>query len=465
MLLAMHAAAAIRLASELLVALVAGALLSASDHPLRLWWLQFVAFVPFWWALDRARTRGAATWPLGLVFGIGYAAPTLATVGFAPPLLAAATANLAQWTLLAPIVARLFGRGRVVGPLAAAAAITLAEIVVWHAVPMFGTAQCFVRPLSLAPGMVAFVAYTGTAGLVFVLVASQALLVAALTRPGRTASLATLALLITGVAIADVVRWTRPLGPSLGVATIGWGEDRHDLFEHLPEVARDAAARGAKLLVTPETSIGAFEQNTPHLHRIFGELAQQHGLALALGIWCGSTNDNRIWFFAADGTLRGEYRKTHLIPWLEDYVAGDGTLHLGDVAGSSLGGMICQDDNFTDVARGYGRAGTRLVAVPTNDWAAIRVHHFENGVFRAIENGYAIARAASGGISAIVDARGRIVAEQDHVATGPGVLLADVATGDGVPTLYARLGDLPMAVAAALLLALALLRRSPQPAT
>jgi len=56
--------------------------------------------------------------------------------------------------------------------------------------------------------------------------------------------------------------------------------------------------------------------------------------------------------------------------------------------------MICQDDNFTDLARGYGRLGVPLLAVPTNDWPAIRAFHLQSSAFRAIENGYAIARAA-----------------------------------------------------------------------
>ena len=98
------------------------------------------------------------------------------------------------------------------------------------------------------------------------------------------------------------------------------------------------------------------------------------------------------------------------------------------------------------------------MAVPTNDWPAIREFHLENSIFRALENGYAIARAASGGISALVSADGSVM-RLDHVATDtPGELVMDVATGDGEVTVYARFGDWPMVVLSALLLLFGLRR-------
>jgi apolipoprotein N-acyltransferase len=440
-----------------LAALVTGLLLFASDHPLRLWWLQFVAFVPFWWAIG-ARGRKPAL-PLGALLGLGYALPTMVTAGSSPPVLVAALANVAQWSLLAVLTARVHGCRPVLGPLAAAAAVTLVEVAVWHLVPMFGTAQCFVRPLSAAPAWCAFTAWTGVAGLVFVLTATQALGVAALRREHRCGALGVAAALLAAVVVGDWLRWTRPLGPQLTVATVGWhgGWDRFD--SAFDQLAAEAKQRGAVLLVTPETGIA-----TGHIprERTLGWLsgiAKANALTLAAGVWHGSTKDNRIWFLGPDGTLRGEYRKTHLIPWLENYVAGDGTLFFGDVGGGSLGGMICQDDNFTDLARSYGRTGTRVVAVPTNDWPEIRAFHLANSVFRAIENGYAIVRAASRGSSALVTARGEIVQQMDHVEQGPGLLVGAVATGDGEPTWYARFGDLPMVVLCVLLLGLASLRR------
>jgi apolipoprotein N-acyltransferase len=461
-------------------ALVAGLLLAASDHPLHWWWLQFVAFVPFWWGLGRQRAAGRRTWTFGLCSAAAYVSMTLLSVGLALPIVVAAVAMLAQWALVAALAGRHLDRGPVRGPLAAAAMLTLVELAVWHAVPMFGTAQCFVRPLSAVPWLVAFAAYTGVGGVVFAVTAVQALLVSALRGPSRVLPWVAIALLLGAAGTLDAIRWSRPLGPAQRVGVFGWGEGNPqspDGSTFLERTAAQAAKEGCTLLVTPETGLWVGERD--RARTFFGDIAARHGLPLAIGVWHAPTNDNRIWFFDAAGTLVGEYRKTHLVPWLEDYTAGDGTLAAVPFADDRLGGMICQDDNFTDVARGYGRAGVPLVAVPTNDWPAIRRVHFDNGVFRAIENGYAVARAASAGISALVSPRGEVLFALDpygHSVLGSSaaaapvlavdahteaatLVVANVPLGDGIPTVYARYGDTPMLLLGAALVLFSLRRR------
>ncbi len=82
----------------------------------------------------------------------------------------------------------------------------------------------------------------------------------------------------------------------------------------------------------------------------------------------------------------------------------------------------------------------------------------------AIENGYAVARAASGGISAFISPRGEVVQVRNHVEHGFGMLTGPLTTGDGEATFYARFGDLPMLVVCLALAGWALSRRSPMTA-
>jgi apolipoprotein N-acyltransferase len=443
-----------------LAALLAGAMLFLSDQPLVWWPLQLVALIPLWLALASGpRPRWSPL--LGLVFGTGYTLPLLLVAGHDEPILALGALMLLEWVLIAWCAAHLLRRGPVLGALATAAVVTLAELALWQ-LPLFGTGQSFVRPLSQAPLLIAFAAFTGTGGVVFVIAALQALLANALRGTDRSRPLLAALALLALVAGLDWQRWTRPLGTAVRVAALGWNDSPSadgrsgEVFER---GAADAVAAGAQLLVTPETSGSVGQDRRPAAIEKLGALARQHALWIAFGVWHAPTRDNRIWFFDPSGELRAEYRKTHLIPWLEDYVAGDGTLISLPFADLTLGGMICQDDNFTDLARGYGRAGTRLLAVPTNDWPSIRGFHFENGIFRAIENGYAVVRAASGGISALVSPRGEVVASCDHVLYGPKLVHGLLPTGDGQPTWYAKLGDVPMLVTAVVLLLAALLRR------
>lgn len=427
-------------------ALGAGLLLAASDHPLHWWPLQFVAFVPFWWAVATRAANQRETWSLGAVFGAAYGAALLPSVGLALPILVAAAAALLQWTVAAGLAGRRLVTMTLRSTLAAAATVTLVEMVVWRIVPMFGTAQCFTRPLSAAPQLVAFVAFTGIGGLVFAVTALQALLVAALRGPARLTTLAGAGAIAAAVGWLDYVRWHQPAGERVLVATYGWHK-----YPELPadrlfidDACAEAQAANAQLLVTPETGIMVQDRARAAAH--FGQLCAQHQLQAAIGVFVKESNDNRVWNFTPRGIPVGEYRKTHLVPWLESYTAGDGQLLAAPFGSERLGNLICQDDNFTDLARGYGRNGIPIVAIPTNDWPAIREFHLENTVFRAIENGFAIVRAASGGISALITPRGEVVHRCDHVVEGAKLLVGELEIGNGDTTVYARWGDVPILV-------------------
>jgi apolipoprotein N-acyltransferase len=434
-----------------LAALLSGLLLFASDQPLVLWWLQGLALVPLWWAIGPgAEPEGA--WKSGLLFGLGYGVPLLLVAGTSPPILVAVLAGLVQWFLIGIVVARLLIWGPLRGPLAAAAAVTLLELLVWRVAPMFGTAQAFVRPLSAAPWLVGFVAYTGLGGLVFAVALWNAWLARAL-RAGerRTALLGLLALALL-LALPNWLRWTRPLGESVPVAALGWLRsadlEPDGVLAAIRLAAADAEARGARLLVSPELGIHIPAQDSAAALAELGAIAAQHGLTTVHGVWHAPSGENRALCFGPQGDLLAQYTKTHLIPMMEAYNAGRGELLAAPLAGTAveLGAMICQDDNFTDLARAYGRRAARLLVVPTMDWPAISGFHLENAVYRCIENGYAVVRAASGGVSALISPRGELLAAWDHVQAGPGLLSGVIPCGDGRVTVYARCGDWPILV-------------------
>jgi apolipoprotein N-acyltransferase len=105
--------------------------------------------------------------------------------------------------------------------------------------------------------------------------------------------------------------------------------------------------------------------------------------------------------------------------------------------------MICQDDNFTAFTRAYGKLGLDIAAVPTLDWYQVKDAHFQSSVSRAIECRYAVVRAATDGISAVISAKGKVLAKMDHFKDGPGCVVAEVGIYDTV-TLYSILGDKTM---------------------
>jgi apolipoprotein N-acyltransferase len=116
--------------------------------------------------------------------------------------------------------------------------------------------------------------------------------------------------------------------------------------------------------------------------------------------------------------------------------------------------------------------GPKVIVNLTNDgwfghFVPGRWQHLQVARWRAVELGVPVVRVANTGVSAAIDARGRLVKSgvegEPGAARTDGVLLADVAPGGG-RTIYARLGDVlgwSALIAGAALVGLALLRRPP----
>ena len=440
----------------LLASLLSGGLLFLTDYPVHLWPLQLVALVPWLVALRRWAAGRWAALASGAAFGAAYSAPLLVALDFPLSFALALGAYLGGlWVLLALALHHVNRWSPVWSALGAGAAAVLVEWIDVSLVPVWGTAQCFVRVCSAAPPAIQLVSLTGMLGLVFVLVTFQSLLAQLLVPVDRSRAhtprlLVATAVLVATVGAVNLALWSAGPAHTVRVAAVGWtSQQLHDsglaaaeltVAEVIVPHATAAAAAGARLVVTPETGFWLSPRNRDEVLASLAAAARRLELWLAVGFFDDATNTNRIAFFSPDGSDHGEYRKTHLITGIENYTPGDGSLVLLPFPDARMGGMICQDDNFTDLSRRYGQEGVRLMAVPTNDWEQVRRYHLENSRFRGVESGYAIVRAASNGISAIVTARGEVLAERDHFAEGIGRIEADLPIYER-GSLYNRIGD------------------------
>ena len=120
---------------------------------------------------------------------------------------------------------------------------------------------------------------------------------------------------------------------------------------------------------------------------------------------------------------------------------GSGGIQVVPTANGRIAGAICFDADFPSYMRRAGLGTTELFVLPVNEWRSIKDIHFQMHVFRAIENGMPILRAAALGLSAAVDPWGRVLGVADHLAPGDSTLVAQLPIGH-VPTLYSRVGDL-----------------------
>ncbi|RYX84841.1 hypothetical protein EON83_07815 [bacterium] len=385
---------------------------------------------------------------IGALFGLGYAGWMLSKLLLPIPVSAALLlSQLLVWTVF------ILGSWRLLGlpfPLNVAAIACLGTSLFWlewTLLPLWGTAQNFACSSPKSP---AFISLFGTAGGVWATLCYSGLYAHVIPPLGQSVPTSFfIQLLLWGAGFFVLLRALDALAAigkpqTLRVATLGWAGTQFDALSHLPNeyqsAARQASENGARLLVTPEAAIHV--QDRAHFRVAICTLAQRYNLALAIGYFDHKQNRNCIDLVTAQGEVVGRYVKTHLVPVFERYTRGNGEIALMEVDGIKVGGLICQDDNFPDVARKYGKAGTQLLVVPTNDWKKIKDIHFANHLWRALECRYALARAASEGISALTSADGKVEKFSDHFKDGTKLLIADLRVGSGRPTLYAQSGDI-----------------------
>jgi apolipoprotein N-acyltransferase len=170
-------------------------------------------------------------------------------------------------------------------------------------------------------------------------------------------------------------------------------------------------------------------------------LARASGAWQVVGIAHREPARNTARVLDPTGRLRAEYQKTHLVAAMERSAPGTAPAPVIPTGQGRLGVLICNDDVFPGVARQLARDGAQLVADPTWDWAAVAWRHAQITRVRAAETGTAYVRATRGGISQLIDPRGRVLAEHSTLAEPRQVLVGAVPLGGG-GTFSSRFGDL-----------------------
>jgi apolipoprotein N-acyltransferase len=247
----------------------------------------------------------------------------------------------------------------------------------------------------------------------------------------------------------------RHAGPSVRVAAIqdhSAAETAHLLSAaatEAPEVDRDeltrqAAARGAELIVWSENCLGAaFAPDAPV--NPTADLARALRVHLVVGYSDAARPRpfNCAAIVAPDGSVKGVHRKIH--PFLGETRA----IQRGRTATAfptdlgRIGVEICFDSCYTGVTRRVAAAGAQLIAMPNYDPPTPGgiLHRLHGAVlpFRAVENRVPFVRADPNGLSQIVDATGRIRAQSPLFAAD--TLVGDVPLSEGRGTPFTRWGD------------------------
>jgi apolipoprotein N-acyltransferase len=153
-------------------------------------------------------------------------------------------------------------------------------------------------------------------------------------------------------------------------------------------------------------------------------------------------------------TLGGRFA-AKLVQEVSDFTPGKEAA-TGGVDGHPVGGYICYEAIFPSLVRRFAANGAELLVNVTNDaWygtTSAPHQHLTMAVFRAVENGRYMVRAANTGITAVVDPRGRVLDETRLFDST--VVVREVAFV-AETTFYTRHGDVFAWACAAVALVLA----------
>jgi len=234
------------------------------------------------------------------------------------------------------------------------------------------------------------------------------------------------------------------------------------LLNHYSTLGQNAATHDPDLIIFPESILPGYILRDDRLLPQFTTLARQADVEILLGT--GDYNHGKIYNSIAaitpQGDVVGTYDMVHLVPFGE-VIPGRSMLEKIGLTGfvdsflpqevtpgnsytplMGVGTPICFESTFSAPSRAFVRNGASLLAIVTNDaWfpgSSELSAHFACAVFRAVETRRYLLQAANGGISGVIDARGRIIREQEE-----GIVTAEV-TRLTSESFYTRYGDLPL---------------------
>lgn len=459
-----------------LAPVVLGALAATGQAPWGLWPVTLITLA-IWIALPAATARAAAG--LGWLFGIGYFGVSLHWIIW--PFLV--EPDVTGWMAPFALIFMAGGAGAFWG------------VARWGAYRLVPQSTVVVAACLLAAEVTRSYLLTGFpwALLGHIWIATPIAQVAAIGGPHVLTGIS-LALAVALAALARK-RWSAALAPAL--AAVAWGvltlpaasqgdgprvrlvqPNAKQIEKWDPEHAQTFYNRmigytgqGGRpdLIVWPETAISyLLEYAGPELDQA-SDAARGAPIVLGINRRVGARYYNALLTVEQGGIVSNVYDKAHIVPFGEfipggeilrkigidgfaastggAFTAGDGPQTL-DIAGIGLARpLICYEGIFAEEIATPLRP--RLMILITNDaWfgpSAGPLQHLAQARLRAIEQGLPMVRVANTGVSAMIDAKGRITAQIGMNEAG----FVDAALPLAAPaTFYGRYGDWPFLAAA-----------------
>jgi apolipoprotein N-acyltransferase len=232
-----------------------------------------------------------------------------------------------------------------------------------------------------------------------------------------------------------------------------------DLIGDLAPPTREAARRGAELVVWPEATIWVDPRENARVGRVLAQLASETDATLVVPYFLRGPDHGAAVAVLPEGSITRAQPKQRPMWFLGEAAGNRRKPDPVDADGLVVGTLLGVDTQDPAWPRELAAREADILASSTHDWAALADQQLAFARLHATALATPLIRADWRYGSAIVGADGNLVA-QAGLAKRRLVLVADVATGGG-GTPFARIGDVFawLSVAALAPLALLALRR------
>ena len=473
------------------LAFALGALAALGQAPLGFWWATLAALAGLIWLLGR-ETDARGAFLVGLFAGAGHfglalnwiVEPFLIDIArhgwMAPFAVLLLSFGLGLFWAGAAVVARFFGNPTL-GFVASFTAFEVLRGVIFTGFPWAMLGHVWIgTPLDQLAAL-------GGAPLLTLLT----LLAAALPAIWRGAGLAVSVVMLGAALGFGLWRLAQPL-PDPGVLTLRlvqpnaeqsakWDAARaREFLDRL--LALTAKDTPADLTIWPETAVPYMLEYAPEVAGMV--VAASEGRPVAVGIQReeGERFYNSLRVLEGEGGETARYDKAHLVPFGEYIPFGDlayrwfglraFAAQAGNTYSAGLGPqvldlgrfgkvlpLICYEAIFPRDVNAAPERADWMLQITNDAWFGTLTgpfQHFAQARLRAVEQGLPLIRAANTGVTAVVDAHGRVV---DQLPFGSMAALDSTIPGALPPTPYSRWGDLPVLLLLAGLALVAMVRR------
>lgn len=243
------------------------------------------------------------------------------------------------------------------------------------------------------------------------------------------------------------------------------GPEDLTIIENHIRLTDQLASSPPNLVVWPENAIDRDPLADPDIGLRIEDVVRRVGAPLIAGAILDVRDQpdrfiNSDLLFGSTGPVTARYDKIHLVPFGEyvpwprlrryikalEQIPQDGLpghrTEPFDIGSAKVGSVICFESTYSNFVRKFVEEGAQLLVVTTNNASFRRSpaarQHVAMSQLRAVEEGRYVMHAAISGITAVIDAKGRI--RQETRLFTPAVVRATVPLANG-KTPYARFGE------------------------